>query len=139
MSRVSLVLGLTIVGLICALVASQPDGGGVAHAEAARPTAVAPVWVRDRVASYYTLWGNRTKCGKTSQPDSWFVAALKTENMRCGMKVTICHGRRCVNVTVQDAGKHRRDRRDWDLTVRVKAALRCGDLCTVKWAKGHHA
>lgn len=139
MNRVRLTLVLLSVGLILALAMGQPSEGGAAQTPTARATTATPVWVRDRIASYYTLWGNRTKCGKTSQRDSWFVAALQTENMKCGMRVTICHGRRCVNVTVQDAGKDRKDNRDWDLTVRVKAALRCGDLCNVKWSKGHHA
>lgn len=133
---ITVVIATAIVALVATLVA-QSHGAGVAQAETARATTATPVWHRDRVASYYKLWGNRTKCGRTSQQSSWFVAALKTENMRCGMKVTICHARRCVRVTVQDAGKHRYDRRDWDLTVRVKAALRCGDLCTVRWHKGH--
>ena len=95
---------------------------------------------RQAQASYYTLFGNRTSCGKTMSNRAWHVAALKPQYAKCGMKVRICHkqGQRnyCVHVRVQDRGAWRRDNRVWDLTPRVKRALRCGDLCTVKYRMG---
>lgn len=87
-------------------------------------------------ASYYKLWGNRTSCGKRASPRAWFVASLKRDTANCGRRITICHRRRCVRVTVQDRGAWRRDNRRWDLQVRVKRALRCSDLCNVRWKRG---
>lgn len=92
-------------------------------------------WER-ATASYYTLFGNRTACGKTASNRAWFVASLKRDTANCGRKVTICHRRRCVRVTVQDRGAWRSDNRRWDLQPRVKRALRCGDLCSVRWRRG---
>ena len=92
-------------------------------------------WERAQ-ASYYTLYGNRTSCGKTAGASAWFVASLKRDTANCGRRVTICHLRRCVQVTVQDRGAWRSDDRRWDLQPRVKAALRCSDLCSVRWRRG---
>lgn len=95
-----------------------------------------PGWHLNRVASWYSMPGNQTACGQHMTDSSWWVAALQTENMRCHMRVLICHDGRCVRVQVLDRGADRRDRRDWDLTPRVKRALRCSDLCTnINWRK----
>lgn len=106
-----------------------------AFADHARATGIAPVWERSQ-ASYYTLFGNRTSCGRTASPTAWFVASLKRDTANCGRKVTICHQRRCVRVTVQDRGAWRSDNRRWDLQPRVKTALHCSDLCSVRWHRG---
>lgn len=98
--------------------------------------ASAAVWHSNREASYYYMPGNRTACGQTMSSSSYWVAALKDDLAHCGLKVTICKGRKCVRVRVQDRGAHHTSRRDWDLTPRVKNRLGCGDLCTVRWAKG---
>lgn len=87
-------------------------------------------------ASYYTLYGNRTACGVTMSDRAWHVAALTREHARCGRRIILCNGRKCVGVRVMDRGAYRSDGRMWDLTPRVKRALRCGDLCNVRWHHG---
>lgn len=100
--------------------------------------ATPPGWHLNRVASWYSMPGNTTSCGSHMTASSWWVAALQYENMRCDMRVLICHEGRCVRVRVRDRGADRNDRRDWDLTPRVKRALRCSDLCThINWRKRH--
>ncbi len=101
----------------------------------------APHWHINREASWYGpgFEGRPTACGETMRAaTSWHVAALQDSLARCDLKVHICNreNRRCVNVTVQDSGGHRSQRRDWDLTPRVKRALRCPGLCDINWKKG---
>lgn len=91
--------------------------------------------MQSATASYYLPTGNRTSCGRSMTMTSWHVAALKRDSYRCGDVVVICHARRCATVTVQDRGAWRSDNRRWDLTPRVRAALRCSDLCNVRWRK----
>jgi hypothetical protein len=125
MNKYTEFLYLFAAAMLLALVLSVDDVYG-------RPTA----WSK-ATASYYTLYGNRTACGLTMNAKAWHVASLTREHARCGRRVTICHRRsgvnRCVRVRVMDRGKFRSDGRMWDLTPRVKRALRCPDLCTVTW------
>lgn len=86
-------------------------------------------------ASYYNPTGNATACGRPMTGASWHVASLGGSKSECGDRLVICHRSRCVNVKVQDTGPSYRGRR-WDLTSRVKRALRCSDLCNVKWRRG---
>lgn len=90
---------------------------------------------RHAQASYYLPTGNRTACGLPMTMSSWYVASLKPSTAKCGLRVVICHRHRCVAVRVQDRGAWRTDSRRWDLTPRVKRALRCGDLCNVTWKR----
>lgn len=91
-------------------------------------------------ASWYGpgFMGNRTACGNTLTTSSWWVASLKPDTARCGLKVRICHParRRCIRITVRDRGAWRSDRRRWDLTARPKYALRCPSVCRVVWRRG---
>jgi hypothetical protein len=96
----------------------------------ARPT----TWHKSE-ASYYTLYGNRTACGVIMSDRAWHVASLVREHARCGRRITICNRQRCVRVRVMDRGAFRSDGRVWDLTPRVKRALRCNDLCHVRWRR----
>lgn len=100
--------------------------------------AEASTWYRAE-ASYYNPTGNRTSCGKAMTYSSWHVASLKRSEYRCGRAVRICRYRRCVNVRVQDRGAWRSGNRVWDLTPRVKRALRCPDMCNVRWHRGWSA
>lgn len=95
-------------------------------------------WHFNRQMSYYGpgFYGRPTACGKTMSRYSWHVAALKRDLGKCGLKLTVCHRTRCAEVRVQDRGAWRSDRRDLDATPRVKAYLRCSDLCTIRWRKG---
>lgn len=103
---------------------------------AERDPKASSAWHLNRVASWYSMPGNRTACGQTMTSSSWWVAALQTENMRCGLQVYICHNGRCVRVRVLDRGANRNDRRDWDLTPRVRRALRCSSLCDhINWRR----
>ncbi len=96
--------------------------------------ATPPGWHLNRVASWYSMPGNTTSCGSHMTESSWWVSALQSENMRCDMRILLCHEGRCVRVRVRDQGRDRPDRRDWDLTPRVKRALRCSDLCDhINW------
>jgi len=122
------VVGPLLIGVATVLIVML----GWTSAAHAQPS---PAW-ESAEASYYLLHGNRTSCGKTASADAWFVASLKPDTANCGRKVTICRGSRCVRVTVQDRGAWRRDSRRWDLQVRVRDALRCPDVCSVKWKRG---
>ena len=106
---------------------------------AAPSTAQATSWHRNREASWYGpgFWGGRTACGQTLTEKSFWVAAFKTEYMKCNLKVKICStsNNRCVNVRVLDRGAVHHGRRDWDMTLRVKNALRCPSTCNVDWKK----
>lgn len=88
-------------------------------------------------ASYYEPTGNATSCGYPMTWASWHVAALKRSSYRCGDRIVICNraARVCATVVVKDRGAWRIDNRRWDLTPRVRAALRCNDLCNVHWRK----
>lgn len=93
------------------------------------------VWHHNRLASWYYIPGGHTACGRTMTKESIWVAALKPELAHCGMRVTICHQKKCVRVKVLDRGAWREDRRDWDMTLATKNKLRCSDLCSVRWRK----
>jgi hypothetical protein len=60
-------------------------------------------------------------------PDTWGVAH---KSLPCGTMVTLTHGSRTVTVPVVDRGPYIAGR-ELDLSPRVKAELRCSDLCTV--------
>lgn len=109
---------------------SHPTLGTTASRSFASPWATAQ-------ASYYNPTGNRTSCGAPMTWSSWHVAALKRSSYRCGDRIAICNprARRCVTVLVKDRGAWRSDNRRWDLTPRVRDALRCSDLCNVRWRK----
>lgn len=96
-------------------------------------------WQSNREASWYggSFIGNRTSCGQTYRTSSWWVSSFKTNYMHCGLKVRICKAgtTRCVNVRVQDRGAVHTGRRDFDLTVRVRDALRC-NTCAIRWRTG---
>lgn len=126
MSTTRILLG-SIIALTIAVVAHQPT---TAAGNTPGP------WHHVQ-ASYYTEYGNHTSCGLPMNSRAWHVAALTPDNARCGREITICHHHRCVHVTVQDRGAWRHDGRAWDLTPRVKHALRCPDLCNVTWRRRH--
>ena len=89
-------------------------------------------------ASWYGpgFYGQRTACGRTHTTRSWHVAALTPDLAHCGAKLKICSSAmRCVRVTVQDRGAWRRDGRHIDLAPRVKSALRCGSVCSVRYTR----
>lgn len=60
-------------------------------------------------------------------PDTWGVAH---KSLPCGTMVTLTHGANTVTVPVVDRGPYIAGR-ELDLSPRVKAELRCTDLCTV--------
>lgn len=97
----------------------------------ADPAHAKAVWNTNE-ASYYEPTGNATACGNPMTNASWHVASLGGTKAECGDRLRICRRSRCVNVTVKDTGPSYGWRR-WDLTPRVKRALRCGDLCVVRW------
>jgi hypothetical protein len=89
-------------------------------------------------ASWYGpgFYGRRTACGKTHTTSSWHVAALHPHLAKCGLRLRVCStSTRCVHVRVQDRGAWRSDDRALDLAPRVKAALKCGDVCRVRWSR----
>lgn len=125
LERYAIIIGILVLTVLVALVCLF---SGTAEARTSP-------WQRAQ-ASYYTLFGNRTACGQTASSRAWFIASLKSDTANCGRKIRLCHKARCVNVTVQDRGAWRWDNRRWDLQVRVRDALRCGDLCTLRWKHG---
>lgn len=61
-------------------------------------------------------------------PDTWGVAH---KSLPCGTMVTLTHGANTVSVPVVDRGPYIAGR-EFDLSPRVRAALGCTDLCTVR-------
>lgn len=97
------------------------------------PSSEASSWQVTK-ASYYNIPGGTTACGQTMTASSWWVAHLGGTKSSCGKQLRICKRgtTRCVNVSVRDTGGYHYGRK-WDLTPRVKYALRCPDLCNVRW------
>lgn len=80
------------------------------------------------MASYYTP-GGTTACGQSYTSGLWGVA---NKTLRCGKTVVLEHAGHTVRVPVVDRGPFVAGR-TFDLTVAVKAALRCPDLGSVRW------
>lgn len=91
-------------------------------------------------ASWYGpgFYGQRTACGKTLTTTSMWVAALRSDLARCGMRVTVCKNSRCYHVRVMDRGAFRSDGRVWDLAPGLCKKLLVGRCytTTVRWRKG---
>lgn len=101
-------------------------------------TEAKPVW-RSSVASWYgpcpDACGRAACTHKYIRPGTWGVAH---KTLKCGTKLTICHGRRCVHVRVIDRGPFVSGR---DLDITVKPARQIGltpsvGIMTVKWHVG---
>lgn len=102
-------------------------------------TPASAAWLSS-AASWYGpgFYGQRTACGKTLTTDSMWVAALKPQLAKCGMRVTICKSGRCYKVRVMDRGAWRGDARAWDMAPGLCRRL-LGGKCyttTVRWRKG---
>ena len=67
--------------------------------------------------------------------DTWRIVRLGADIgllcMRCGRHVLVCHLRCAVGV-VDDRGPFISGR-DFDLGPRLKSAVRCPDLCAIRW------
>lgn len=85
------------------------------------------------LASYFGpgLYGRRTACGQTLTTELLGVAH---RSLPCGTPVTLAHGSATVTVPVVDRGPYNYAR-EFDLTYAAKAALGCGDLCTLTWIR----
>lgn len=82
--------------------------------------------------------GKRTACGKIVKPKSRFVAALKPELAKCGLKLTLrYHGKRYW-VTVQDRGAYRRDNRALDAAPGLYTLMGSHDLVSLTYREGWH-
>ncbi len=105
-------------------------------------------WVRATVSHYGTCTyvnvaqgcdgylGERTACGKTVTTRSWFVAALKPDLARCGLKLTLLYRGRTYRVTVQDRGAWRDDNRALDAAPGLHRSMGRPELARVYYRKG---
>jgi len=79
------------------------------------------------IASYYNLTGTDS-CGGPAQVGYGFANL----SMPCGTRIRFCFNGNCVVGIMDDRGPYVAGRL-FDLNVNLKYALRCPDLCPVKW------
>jgi hypothetical protein len=82
------------------------------------------------LASWYGDHGGGA-CGVGDVQSGYRFASLF---LRCGSRVRFCHYGNCVNATMSDHGPYVSGRL-FDLNANLKYALRCSDLCNVRWRR----
>lgn len=118
-----------ILSLVAAaIMAATPAGDKWAPVRPHRRPAPAPPPMRSAIASYYDEHGVGA-CGLG--PDVQTGLRFASLILRCGTRVVMCHDG-CVTATMADHGPYVAGR-TFDLNVNLRNAIRCSDLCTVRW------
>lgn len=87
-----------------------------------------PKPMRTGLASWYALHGTGA-CGVGDVQGGYRFASLF---LRCGTRIRICHGSRCVVAAMSDHGPYVGGR-TFDLNRNLRGVLACSDLCWVRW------
>ena len=95
-----------------------------------KPHKPAPLPMSTALASWYSDHGGGA-CGVGDVQSGYRFASLF---LRCGSRVRFCHNGSCVNAVMSDHGPYISGRL-FDLNANLKYALRCSDLCTVRWRR----
>lgn len=85
-----------------------------------------PAPMRSALASWYSDDGPGA-CGYGAQSGLRFASLF----LACGTQIRICHAG-CVTATMSDHGPYVAGR-TFDLNANLRAAIACGDLCSVRW------
>jgi rare lipoprotein A (peptidoglycan hydrolase) len=124
-----------ITALVVGVAPTQASPGGAAGPTASAPTeegglAFSPM--RSAGASWYGpgLWGNKTACGQTLQPNTLGVAH---KMLPCGTTVKFVYHGHALITQVIDRGPYVKGRA-WDLTQAASEALDFEGVGTVRYA-----
>lgn len=93
-----------------------------------RPPAHRTPPMRAAVASWYALDGPGA-CGNGAQTGLHFASLI----LACRTQIRICHAG-CVTATMADHGPYVAGR-TFDLNINLRDAIRCPDICSVRWRR----